>query len=266
LKPGYYQEKMQGKSTQWIKSRLLNRITIVVEGQAVWPMFNQETHVGVEELKPVPGWPVYVGLDFGRNPAAVVGQLVAGRWRIFAELQARECGATTFAPMVKRLLDARLGYWNGGPGEYDVLFYGDPKGADGTQSDETTAYDVWRAHGMPVSPPPGLKNNHILTRLEAVEYVLNAMINGVPRFQVCPVNCRALKVAMAGGYHYARIKGTAKHAEKPEKDKYADIADALQYLVLGGGEGRAMTSGGSGMRPKPVQAFKGGGSRRRGYG
>jgi hypothetical protein len=208
---------------------------------------------------------VYVGLDFGRNPAAVIGQLVSNRWRVFGELAARQCGASTFAPLVKKLIDARLGpgMWNC-PGGYDVHFFGDPKGADGTQSDETTAYDVWRSFNMPVKPAPNLKNNQITTRIEAVEFVLNGLSNGSPRFQVCPVNCRGLKVAMLGGYHYARIKGTARHAAVPEKDKYADLSDACQYMVLGGGEGRAMTSSGGGIRPRPVQAFAKSASRRRG--
>ena len=263
LKPGFYLEKMRGKSRQWILSRLMNVITIYVEGQAVWPNFNAETHISREEIKPVEGWPIYVGLDFGRNPAAVVGQLVSNRWRIFAELHAKQSGATTFAPLVKKLLDARLGYWNC-PGGFDVHFFGDPKGQDGVQTDETTAYEVWGSFGMPVRPAPNLKNNQIATRIEAVEYALNGMVNGVPRFQLCPVNCRVGKVAMSGGYHFARIKGTAQHAPVPFKDKYSDWADACQYMVLGGGEGRAMRTAGGGLRPVAVQAFKKSGNGRRG--
>lgn len=263
LKPGFYLEKMRGKTRQWIRSRLMNEITIFVEGQAVWPNFNAETHIAREEIKPIEGWPVYVGLDFGRNPAAVIGQMVANRWRVFAELTARETGASTFAPQVKRLLTSRLGDWNC-PGGFDVRFFGDPKGQDGVQTDETTAYDIWDSFGMKVRPAPNLKNNQIATRIEAVEYALNGLVNGAPRFQLCGTGCRALKVAMLGGYHYARVKGTAKHSAVPEKDKYADLADALQYMVLGGGEGRALTSAGGGQRAKPVAAFKQAKSRRRG--
>ena len=45
LKPGYYFEKLQGKSKAWIDSRLMNRITFYSEGRRVWPMFRVETHV-----------------------------------------------------------------------------------------------------------------------------------------------------------------------------------------------------------------------------
>lgn len=246
LKPGYYGEKIRGKSKQWIDSRVMNKITVYVDGKPVWGQFSEEAHVSKQPLEPIPGWPVYVGLDFGRNPACVVGQLVNNRWRIFAELTARDVGASIFAPLVKQLLDRRLGNWHLGNGRneqgngFSVEFFGDPKGDDGTQADEHTAYDIFRSHGMPVRPAP-VKNNHIQTRIEAVEYAMITMVNGVPRFLVCGTNCRTLKVACAGGYHFARIKGTSRHKETPEKDRYSDISDACQYMVLGAGEGRVAT-------------------------
>lgn len=247
LKPGYYAEKIKGKTKQWIDSRVLNKITVFVDGRPVWAQFNEDIHVSKEPLEPIKGWPVYVGLDFGRNPACVVGQIVNNRWRVFAELSARDAGASIFAPLVKQLLTRRLGEWqtasrhNHGGG-FQVEFFGDPKGEDGTQADETTAYDVFRSHGMPVRPAP-VKNNHIQTRIEAVEYAMITMANGYPRFLVCGTHCRTLKVACAGGYHFARIKGTARHKEEPEKDRYSDIADACQYMVLGAGEGRVVSGG-----------------------
>lgn len=247
LKPGYYEEKIKGKSKQWIDSRVLNKITVFVDGKPVWQQFNTESHVSSTPLEPIPGWTVYVGLDFGRNPAMVMGQIVNGRWRVFAEETGRSIGASLFAPIVKRKLTQRLGEWEparslsasrGADGVYSVEFFGDPKGQDGTQSDEVTAYDIFRNLGMPVQPAP-VKNNHIQTRIEAVEYAMITMTNGVPRLSVCGTNCRTLKVACAGGYHFARIKGTQNHKDTPEKDRYSDIADALQYMMLGAGEGRA---------------------------
>jgi len=244
LKPGYYAEKIKGKAKKWIDSRVLNKITVYVDGKPVWEQFNEDSHVSKTPLEPIPGWPVYVGLDFGRNPACVVGQLVNNRWLIFAERAASGVGASIFAPLVKQLLDQRLGDWHlasskGDPGGFSVEFFGDPKGEDGTQADENTAYDIFRSFGMPVTPAP-VKNNHIQTRIEAVEYAMITMVNGLPRFLVCGTHCRTLKVACAGGYHFKRIKGTARHEEKPFKDRYSDIADACQYMVLGAGEGRVV--------------------------
>lgn len=268
LKQGYYAEKIKGKAKQWIDSRVLNKITVYVDGKPVWQQFNPDIHVSKNALEPIPGWPVYVGLDFGRNPACVVGQLVNNRWRIFAELTARDAGASIFAPLVKQLLDRRLGEWSvasrsGAADGFQVEFFGDPKGDDGTQADENTAYDVFRTFGMPVRPAP-VKNNHIQTRIEAVEYAMITMVNGMPRFLVCGVGCRTLKVACAGGYHFARIKGTSRHKEQPEKDRYSDIADATQYMVLGAGEGRVVTGGQRTGAKKPVDIKVHKKSRRRG--
>jgi len=275
LKPGYYAEKIKGKTKQWIDSRVLNKITVFVDGKPVWQQFNADTHVAKAPLEPIPGWPVYVGLDFGRNPAATFGQLVNNRWRIFGEVVARDVGASIFAPLVSRALTQRLCSWrvaNASRGrdgiyrlddEFAVEFYGDPKGADGTQADETTAYDVFRANDMPVQPAP-VKNNHILTRINTVENAMITMANGSPRFLVCGTSCPTLKVACEGGYHFARIKGTAKHKEEPEKDRYSDVADSLQYMMLGAGEGRAAVGRDHRGTGKPVLTRPESKSRRRG--
>ena len=90
------------------------------------------------------------------------------------------------------------------------------------------------------------------------------MVNGLPRFLVCGTNCRTLKVACAGGYHFKRIKGTSRHDEKPFKDRYSDIADACQYMVLGAGEGRVVAGRERNGRKGPVDIKVHKKSRRRG--
>jgi len=237
-----YLETIKGKSKRWIDSRIMNRIIAPVEGEPVWPEFVEETHLARQEIPPNPNWPLFVGLDFGRRPAAVFGQLINDRWVVLSELTATDVGATVFAPMVRRHIEQHF------PGHADrffrqglrdaVLLYGDPKGADKVQSDERTAYDVYADHGMRVKPAP-VPTNSIVTRIEAVAFILNGMRDGMPRFLLGPA-CRVLKAAMGGGYHFSETSRRAGDP-KPEKNRYSDIADALQYMVLGAGEGRAMT-------------------------
>lgn len=241
----YYRKLIEGKSRAWIDSRVMNRISVFVDGRAVWPSFRVETHVAKTELRPVPGWPVYVGLDFGRQPAAVFGQLINNRWVVLYELQAFDVGSTVFAPMVKRAMTTLF------PGSGWVFnVFGDPKGRDKPQSHEQTAYDVFGTFGIVVRPAPVPMNN-VKTRLEAVEFVLNGLHDGMPRFLLSPA-CRTLKVGMQGKYHYRRIKGTSGYAEEPEKDRYSHVADALQYMILGGGEGRTMVGRSTGETPRAV--------------
>lgn len=256
LKPSYYPDKVRGKDKRWIDSRLMNRISVWVEGKPVWPQFKEETHVAKQALRPQPGYPILVGLDFGRSPAAVFCQLINNRWYFLDELVAFDVDSTTFAPMVKRKLTQRFA------GFEDVRIYGDPKGQDKVQSAEATSYDVFASFDMQVIPAPVPQNN-IQIRVEAVGHALNGLHDGSPRVLLDPAHCRALKVAMAGKYHYRLVKGTGRHEEVPCKDQYSNIADATQYVMLGEGEGRTMVGLNAKPRSEPVQAWKGRRSLRR---
>lgn len=252
LRPGYYQETLRAKSKPWIDSRLRNVVALVVDGSPVWPQFSVDTHVAPGPLRPVPGHPVDVGLDFGRQPAAIFTQAVNERVAVQYELLDFNSSAFLFAPKVKRFLETHyLGF--------TVNFWGDPKGRDKMQSDESTAYDHFAKNGMTVVPAPNLKNNQIETRVDAVTSLLTSMIDGRPRFLLSPL-CRTLKLAMAGRYHLTREETGEL---KPKKDKYSNPADALQYAVLGLGEGSRMIGLAHAGAMKPAQVYKGRRSMRR---
>jgi len=228
LIPNYYLEKAKGKTRAWIDSRLMNRINLYTEGDPVHTAFRVETHVARAVLQPVPGHPIRVGLDFGRSPAALFGQIVDNCWLILDELIGFNEGAAIFAPKVKRRLMERF------PGfEYEC--WGDPKGQDKGQADERTAYDIFEKHGIKVKPAP-VKQNAIQTRLDAVDNALTTMWNGKPRFLVSPV-CRTFRAAMAGKYCWEKDD---EGKRQPAKNRFSHVADAGQYLVLGGGEAREM--------------------------
>lgn len=229
LPKGYYENMVAGKTRQFILSRLMNRVTFVSNGDPVWPMFNPDQHISPGRLIPNPSYKVIVGLDFGRRPAAVFMQEINGRIFIQNELRAYGVGAATFAPAVKRFL--ALNY----PG-FEVELWGDPKGQDKGQADERTAYEIFATFGLMVRPAP-VKNNHIQTRLEVVEHVLNEMVNGLPRYVLSPIGAPTLRAAMQGKY---QMDKTDKGDPTPLKDKFSDIADAQGYAFLGMGEGRAM--------------------------
>jgi hypothetical protein len=239
LSPTYYARLVKGKEKAWIDSRLMNRISVWVDGKAVWPQFNIETHVAKSPLEPVPGYPILMGMDFGRNPAVVFAQLVGSRWYVLDEVIGQDIDTVAFAPFVKRKLDTRF------PG-YEFRIWGDPKGADKVQSSERTSYDVMDSFGLRVVPAP-CGDNDLTIRLGAVTHVLTGMHNGAPRLLLCPRHCRTLKVAMAGKYHFRKQPLAGGYEERPHKDNYSDICDGLQYVVVGEGEGRSMV--GRPMRP-----------------
>lgn len=230
LRPGYYTDIIQGKRPDWIRVNVLNRPGRLVAGKPVWPQFREDAHVAKTELEPIEGHPIMVGVDFGRTPAAVMGQRVFDRWRILRELCAEGMGARAFA----RLLKGALAEWFPG---YRYAIWGDPAGENLEQSDDSSPFRMFRAEGLKILPAP---TNDPAVRIAAVEELLRQMIDGAPRFLLSP-RCTILKAAMAGGYHFRRLQVSGeRYAETPDKNRYSHPADALQYLVVGAGEGRAL--------------------------
>lgn len=228
LPPGYYENQIKGKSRAFIKSRILNKIALVVEGSPVYPNFRPEFHVAREALLPVRGHEVIVGIDPGRWPAAICAQEIGSKVYVQYELMGFNEPATTWAPKLKRFLEHRY------PG-YRIRFVGDPKGFDKGQATDDSAYDVFGHNDMKVMAAP-VKMNNIETRIGAVSHILDDNPSGIARIQVSPV-CRTLKVGLEGKYFMEKDEtGVAK----PCKNRYSHPCNALEYLLLGLGEGRRM--------------------------
>jgi hypothetical protein len=156
---------------------------------------------------------------------------------VFEEMQCFNESAVTFAPKVKRHLEQKYAGFN-------VRFRGDPKGADRTQTDERTAFDIWASHGMKMQPAP-VKQNLIQTRIQAVDSIGSSMYDGKPRLLIDP-RCRTLIIAMEGRYCFEKKRSSDIETKiEPKKDRYSDLADCLQYLAISIGEGRTMV----GLRP-----------------
>ena len=88
----YYPNLVQGKTKSWIDVYVMNRLGHIQEGKPVYPMFAAEVHVAKEEIPIAANVPLYVGVDFGLTPAAVIGQKVRGRWFVQSEIVAIDMG------------------------------------------------------------------------------------------------------------------------------------------------------------------------------
>jgi hypothetical protein len=254
----YYKRAMIGKPSRWIRKNLGNEILPMVEGEPVWTNFDDQFHTSKEHLVPVEGLDLWIGLDFGRRPFAVFAQRVNGQWRIQFEAGMENAGASKFAPEVRRVI-AQFYPWVQA-GRAGLHIYGDPKGQDGTQSDERTAYDVFAAHSLKVEPAP-VKQNNIKTRLDTVEYALDRSANGRAHLLIGP-KCRRLRMAMLGGYRYPKERPSPVDERKPIKDRFSDAADALGYLLIGGGESRQMVEPPGGRTAQIIRLARQGGQRR----
>lgn len=236
-----YIEKIRGKPKAWIDRRVMNKVGLYVHGKPVYPTFSEAEHVLTREMMPVKGVPITVGLDFGRDPAAVFMQNVNGMWIALSELPGDNESAEKFAPRIKNHQAKHY------PG-FAFQYFGDPRGADGGQNVETTAYDVFAAHGMRVFP--ATTDNNPEMRRSTFDRVLERR-NG---FRINP-QCLVLKTGMAGGYHYEKIKGAVgMFRPTPQKNRYSHIVEAAENALLGGGEGFAVISAPAHekRRPSPI--------------
>lgn len=232
---GYYLNMIPGKTRAFINVYLLNRYQSIFDGKPVYPTFRRETHVASTPLLATPNLEIRIGIDYGRTPSAIFSQLhPGGRWVVLHELVTVNMGAKRFAELLKREI-ARLGL-----GLHDFSFIGDPAGDDLAQSDDTSPAMMLRAQGVPVRAAP---TNDPSVRIEAVEQLLDRMTDGGPSFLVSP-SCKNLIAGFEGGYRFSRLGTSGEHYDiKPEKNRFSHPHDALQYMVLGGGEGRRVLSG-----------------------
>lgn len=243
-----YSDLVGGKTKAWIDTFVMNRVGFYQAGKPVFPAFRPEIHVAKEPLQYVEGAPLIVGVDFARNPAAVMGQVIRGRVFLLDEYGMDNVSANTFAPMLKQRIQSKFP----GAQEAGIQMWGDPTGDSMGQGTDLTPYMIFRSHGLNVNAAPG--NNSISVRIEAVDSLLGKMIDGSPAFLMSP-KMITLKAGMAGGYHYARVQGKSRYHDLPNKDRYADFADALQYFCLGAGFGFAALNP-SGKAPKPARVAR----------
>jgi hypothetical protein len=208
----------------------MNRLGSIQEGKAVYPEFISETHIATEEIPVADGIPLYIGVDFGLTPAAVFGQKVRGRWLIQAEIVAIDMGIVRFSELLRQEIATRFG-------NLDVYIYGDPAGDFRAQTDESTPFQILRGAGLRATPAP---SNSVDLRLESVTLQLTKMSEGKSAFLI-DRRCQTLIKGFEGGYCYKRIQTSGeRYDEKPEKNMYSHIHDALQYLLLGAGEGKKL--------------------------
>ena len=244
IQPDYYDKIILGKSSMWVNVYVLNKYQALLDGKAVYPTFRKETHVAKSPIEPIQGKEVIVGIDFGRTPSAVFAQQTTfGRWSIFHEVIGQDMGAGRFADVLKR--EIAKNNWEG----LDFKFVGDPAGNQMAQTSENTPFMILRAAGITAYPAP---TNDTQVRIESVESVLNRMTDGYPSFVVSPT-CTTLISGFEGGYQYKRMyhMGRESYDEKPNKNRFSHIHDALQYAMLGGGEGRRVILGGR-SAPSPT--------------
>ena len=227
----YYPNLIQGKTKSWIDVYVMNRLGHIQDGKPVYSMFAPDVHVAKEEIPVAAGQPVYVGVDFGLTPAAVLGQKIRGRWFLQSEIVAIDMGIVRFAEVLRNELATRFAAVS------EAIIYGDPAGDFRAQTDESTPFHILRGAGLRAFPT---HSNSVDLRIEAVSSQLTKMVEGKPALLI-DRRCSTLIKGFEGGYAYKRMEVSGeRYSDKPDKNMFSHVHDAAQYLFLGAGEGRAL--------------------------
>lgn len=216
---------------------------ITKAGKPIYTDYVDSLHCRPFEL--LRGVPLSIGLDFGRTPAAAIAQNTPMGWRVRHELCAVDMGVKQFGEELKKFVAERCAGYEIG------LVTGDPAGNERDARDETV-FDILKGVGIEARPA---STNDPTVRIEAVNGALRRLTRGQPSLLIHP-DCKILRRACIDGYHYRKLKVVGqRYDDKPDKNQYSHIAEALQYLLLGGGEGRQVFNKGprSGTRPRYAQ-------------
>lgn len=221
----YLKPLASGKDHSWVRVFFMGEYGTTATGRPVFFEYNDSLHFAKEELQPYRAKPLVLGWDFGLNASCVFGQMTPkGGLNLLDELTSTDMGIERF---VKDLVIPRL---KSDYPELRVLGCGDPAGTQRSQTTEVTCFQILLENGFDVIPA---MTNEFAARREAVAYFLTRLIDGKPAFQLSP-RCSILRKALLGNYQYRRMRigGSNRYTDRPEKNEYSHLADALQYLCL----------------------------------
>lgn len=223
----YYERMAIAKDPEWIKVYIHGEYGWVVDGRPVYHEYLDSVHCS-DKVKYLPSEPIYRGWDFGLTPSAIFVQVSPmGQLLVIDELTSDNMGIDRFG-------DEVIEHSSKVYPDAEWIDLGDPAGQARSPTDERTCFEILHSKGVMIEA--GLQTPAI--RLESVRKPLTSLKVGKPGFQLHP-RCSQLRKGFMGGYCFRRLQTSAeRYTEKPDKNQYSHIHDALQYVctrIFGGG-------------------------------
>jgi len=248
LPDGYYNSLTKGATDDWIKVNVANQYGFVADGKPVHPQYSDTVHCLSEHKEPDPSYPIMVGYDFGRTPAAALMQRDnKGRIYCFDEFVTDDFSAAMFGREFKTYLDMNY------PG-FEFQGSGDPAGEGKGQATDDTPILMLRAEGLVCHPcntnKPGIRRQSLrgpMTRL---------CMDGRPAFELSP-KCKMIRKGLMGGFRYRQLSTShERYTEEPDKNQYSHPVEALEYgaVMLGEGVTAVRSAGFENQRPVVINA------------
>lgn len=244
LPPGYYAQQIEGNTDDYIRVMLAVQYGMSLLGKPVFPQYSERDHVSPTIIQSDRSMPLILGFDFGLHPACLFSQVAkSGGLRVLEELSPADEDLETFmVEYVNPLLHSKFA-------QYRVTAVGDPAARGRSGLDKRTPFDVIQKFGGFRCVPT--HTNSFIPRKEAVDYFMNRREG----FLLNP-HLTMLREALGGGYVYEEIKGQrGRYKERPIKNEYSHIADALQYTSLHAKGGGAKRLVGNNLDDKNPQKF-----------
>jgi hypothetical protein len=229
LPEGYYQKGKEGKAEDWIDVNLCNFYGSVQSGKPVHPEYNDSVHCVTEGIPYDPAFPLLIGMDFGRTPAALILQRNAMRYVAIDEFVTTDTSAATFGPQLKLYIDSLYPHAK-------VEGWGDPAGDQKGQATDDTPILIVNAAGIPCSPT--FSNRPVLRRAALANPLTRLAMDGKPALLISS-KCRTFRKGLKGGFSYRRVlvAGEPRYTDEPDKNSFSHICEAGEYALLGAGEG-----------------------------
>jgi hypothetical protein len=225
---GYYSAQCGGKKDSWIRQNLANEFVYHSDGRAIHPDFNEQLHV--DDILPTHGIQIWLGMDWGRTPAAVIMQQQPnGQWFVLEEVVLKNAGADKLGTTVKRVLNARYS------GFTIAEATGDPAGTAMTQARDETPFDLFNLRSSLNATPAHTNDPEV--RFATLDNLLTTLIEGHPAIMV-DRSCQTLIGGLSGEYQFKRIQvsGEEKFHDQPDKGPSSHVCEALHYGLMGAGE------------------------------
>ncbi|MBL4768038.1 MAG: hypothetical protein JKY94_10040 [Rhodobacteraceae bacterium] len=191
--------------------------------------FDLQKHRSDVNLDPIPGLPIYLGVDGGGSPACGIAQFMpTGQARLLREIVTFPItGPTRFAEEINRvLLQDFAGYPVAGA-------WGDPSnwfGADKINSEFSFMETVMNALGVMFVPTI---NNDPSARIEAVSMQLKEIDVNTPGL-LCDPRLKYTIRGFVSQYHLTKSASeSATSRLVVDKNEFSHIHDAWQYLFYG---------------------------------
>lgn len=235
LADGHYQKlaALNANDMRWVRRFILVQYGPTTAGQPVYlEEYSDDMHLSAEPLVYLPDRPILLGFDQDLHPACVIAQRSSrGQLRVLAEVVPPgdgRMGARTFAALVRQTLTDVAPHCEIGGAWCDPAGFG---GADTEAGELAWAEIITHELGIAIEPAP---SNEIGLRLQAVRDELTFMVEpGAPSLILSRGRTPTLRKGCASHYMFEKRPNEKAQQKKPVKNRWANVQDALQYLVLG---------------------------------